>query len=752
MIAYAPSSVLVRPGPAGRGDHRRRPGPGHGRRAGEDDGQLTVGRLRLDPCEDLDGAWCGNLRVPFDRADPAAGTIPINFEWYPAEQAPVGTIVAMEGGPGYPSTGSRDYYIELFAGLQRTRNLLLVDNRGTGTSGLINCRPLQRWHLALGDEEYDRRLAACGDQLNTARPLPGGGFVHGSDLYGTANAARDLADVLAALQTGPVDLYGDSYGSYFGQTFAARYPRLLRSLTLDATWPVLGTDPFYISTIETARIAFDLTCRRSVACALAAPGSSMARIGALAERLRRAPVVGRTREPGSAPSTWRVDVGVLIALVNNAGSDAGVYRELDAAARAVLEHRDGAPLLRLAAKSLYTDDGGPVREWSAGQYSAVSCTDYPQAFDMRAPPAVRRAQYEAAVDALPDDLYAPFTVEEWTTSPVAEFDDCVNWPSPVRSDPPITGRPPLVPPTLPVLVLSGGLDTLTTWTDGAIVAEQLGPSARWVKVENTIHVTALADPYGCASGLVRQFVRQPERLHSMDVSCASRIPEVRVVGDYPRRLSGATPATPARATRPGRPGSGWPPSGRPRSATPSPSGGTCPGRAATASAAAGSPPKATPASGSTSTRSGSSPTPSSTAAPPGTPAPARSPPRSRSRAPAASPPPSACAGTTWPATPAPPSPAAPAPAPASPPPSPPPEPGAGKSRLWTTRSTPLPVGYAPPPGDPAGERGTGPGVITPDGCSVELYGLLPAMGEPEIVHAAIPPGPRSWSWGPGPGG
>ena len=385
----------------------------------------------------------------------------------------MGTLVAMEGGPGYPSTGSRDYYIELFAGLQRTRNLLLVDNRGTGTSGLINCGTCSAG-LALGEEEFDRRLAACGDQLNTARALPGSGFVHGSDLYGTANAARDLADVLAALQTGPVDLYGDSYGSDFGQTFAARYPRLLRSLTLDATWPVLGTDAFYISTIEPARIAlpFDLTCRRSVACALAAPGSSMARIGALAERLRRAPVVGRTREPGSAPSTWRVDVGVLIALVNNAGSDAGVYRELDAAARAVLEHRDGAPLLRLAAKSLYIDDGGPVREWSAGQYSAVSSTYYPQAFDNRAPPAVRRAQYEAAAGALPDDVYAPFTVEEWTTSPVAEFDDCVNWPSPVRSDPPITGRPPLLPPNLPVLVLSGGLDTLTTWTDGAIVAEQ----------------------------------------------------------------------------------------------------------------------------------------------------------------------------------------------------------------------------------------------------------------------------------------
>jgi pimeloyl-ACP methyl ester carboxylesterase len=488
----------------------------------EGDDQLAVGRLHLDPCEDVDGAWCGSLRVPFDRADPAAGTIGINFEWYPATHAPAGTIVAVEGGPGYPSTGSRDYYLELFAPVQRNRNLLLVDNRGTGFSGLINCRPLQRWHLALGEEAYDRRVAACGEQLNTARRLPGGGFVHGSDLYGTANAARDIADVLTALETGPVDMYGDSYGSYFGQTFAARYPWLLRSLTLDATWPALGTDPFYISTIETARIAFDLACRRSEACALAAPGSSMVRIGALAERLRRSPVVGRTREPGSGPSTWRVDVETLAALVNNAGSDAGVYRELDAAARAVLEHHDNAPLLRLAAKSIYTDDGGPVREWSAGQYTAVT--------------------------------FAPFTVEEWTTSPVAEFDDCVRWPAPVRHDPPITRQPPLVPPTVPVLVLSGGLDTLTPWTDGAVVAGQMGPSARWVKVENTVHVTALGDVYGCASGLVREFVQRPERLATMDVSCAGRIPEVRVVGEFPRRLSGATPATPAKGNRAGTAG------------------------------------------------------------------------------------------------------------------------------------------------------------------------------------------------------
>lgn len=37
-------------------------------------------------------------------------------------------------------------------------------------------------------------------------------------------------------------------------------------------------------------------------------------------------------------------------------------------------------------------------------------------------------------------------------------------------------------------------------------------------------------------------------------------------------------------------------------------------------------------------------------------------------------------------------------------------------------------------------RGTGPGVITNDGCAVEFYALLPSFGEAEIVHAAVPDG------------
>jgi SAM-dependent methyltransferase len=48
-------------------------------------------------------------------------------------------------------------------------------------------------------------------------------------------------------------------------------------------------------------------------------------------------------------------------------------------------------------------------------------------------------------------------------------------------------------------------------------------------------------------------------------------------------------------------------------------------------------------------------------------------------------------------------------------------------------------------------RGSGPGVITPDGCAVDFYALLPAMGEPELVHAAIPAGASILELGAGAG-
>ncbi len=251
---------------------------------------IRVGTVLVPPCPTSRLAWCTTINVPYDYFDRAAGTIRLGFQWYPATSGgrATGTILAVQGGPGYPTTDYAHAYRGVFGPqLLARRNLLLVDLRGTGTSSSFTCKRLQNWTLDNSIAAYTRDTGACGRQLNHTRRLPGrGGYVQASDLYTTANAARDVALLLHRLRTGPVDFYGDSYGTFFGQVFTARFHQLLHSVTLDSAYPVSEKNPFYPQTIETARSAFDLACRRSVACHRAAPGSSWARIAAAARYLR----------------------------------------------------------------------------------------------------------------------------------------------------------------------------------------------------------------------------------------------------------------------------------------------------------------------------------------------------------------------------------------------------------------------------------------------------------------------------------
>jgi pimeloyl-ACP methyl ester carboxylesterase len=379
-------------------------------------------------------------------------------------------------------------------------------------------------------------VGACGDRLNRMRQRPDGSYVRGADLYTTANSARDVAVLLNRLNPGKIDLYGDSYGTYFGQVFASRYPGRLRSLTLDSAYPVLGADPFYPDAITTARAAFDKVCARAPACAAAAPGSSWARISAFVSRLRTHPVEG-------------VDVDTLIQLVLAAGADSGVYRELDPAIRAYEDRGDLVPLTRLVGQTIDpSEDGGAVAEFSSGLYVANFCNDYPQPFSYAASDAQRRNQYQAAVAALPANMFAPFTVQERVSSGSEEFDTCLKWPAPVTDDPPVVRTPPLTP-NLPVLVLSGELDSLTTPADGRKVAEQMGPSARWVRVDTMYHVTAMLDFVDCAEGIVRRFIRIPPNCPRWMCRARRTCPRCTSSGGFPRTLAQTTPARRDRRVR-----------------------------------------------------------------------------------------------------------------------------------------------------------------------------------------------------------
>ena len=69
--------------------------------------------------------------------------------------------------------------------------------------------------------------------------------------------------MLRALHAGTIDLYGDSYGTYAAQAYALRYPERLRSLVLDAAYPLPGTDPAWADLVEAIRRGLELSCSRS---------------------------------------------------------------------------------------------------------------------------------------------------------------------------------------------------------------------------------------------------------------------------------------------------------------------------------------------------------------------------------------------------------------------------------------------------------------------------------------------------------
>jgi len=464
-------------------------------------------------------ARCGRVQRRLDPADPAAGRIGIAYELYPARdrsKPSLGTIVASEGGPGCSTTDSRAYYLDLFGPLLARRGLLLVDNRGTGRSGPIRCPWLQSYR-----GNRNRAIARCGAHLGAT-----------SDLYGSAFAADDLAAVLTKLGIGKVDLYGDSYGTFFAQTFAVRHPGRVRSLILDAAYPVGGTDPWYSDTNRAIRQAFTIVCRRSPDCA-ARPGRPMHRLARLVQRVRRHPIVGVASNADGVRGRTRVTVGTLIDLLTGAATTPTLYRELDAATRAALApHPYTKPMLRLARETAYVGGAGPVASYSEGLYVAVACNDYPQPYDVTAPVRVRYQQFRRAVTRLHRDrpgLFGPFRTREWVTFPYGYYDDCLRWPPPSRWVHPLPPHPAY--PDVPTLVLDGDLDSLTS-PEGARATAAAFPNSTFVETANTVHVSALVDFDACASLIVRRFVRHRD---VGDTSCAGRYHENRVVDRFVRR-------------------------------------------------------------------------------------------------------------------------------------------------------------------------------------------------------------------------
>ena len=227
-------------------------------------------------------AQCGRLQVAEDPSQPAGRKIALNIAWIPAddkgEHAP-DPVFMLAGGPGQAAAESYPSVAPAFAEVLKKRDVILVDQRGTGDSHPLVCK--------VDENETDEspqaaRIAAerCRDALSKDADLR-----H----YTTSDAIRDLDDVRKAIGAEKINLIGISYGTRVAQQYAMHYPASTRTITLDSVAPntiYLGND--FARNLENALDLQFGRCGKIPSCAKAL-GDPRQRLDALMTKLKAAP-------------------------------------------------------------------------------------------------------------------------------------------------------------------------------------------------------------------------------------------------------------------------------------------------------------------------------------------------------------------------------------------------------------------------------------------------------------------------------
>ena len=176
-------------------------------------------------------ARCGTMMRPENPADPDSPEIKIRVAVVPAlnlnpENDP---IVPIAGGPGQGSVEFYSIYAGAFEPVRRDRDILLVDQRGTGESSRMDC-PIDDDALLFESEfSIDDTVRFIGECLEN---LP-----HDPRYFSTSVAVTDLEAIRQALGYSALNLYGVSYGTRVAQHFARRYPASTRTVVIDGVVP-----------------------------------------------------------------------------------------------------------------------------------------------------------------------------------------------------------------------------------------------------------------------------------------------------------------------------------------------------------------------------------------------------------------------------------------------------------------------------------------------------------------------------------
>jgi pimeloyl-ACP methyl ester carboxylesterase len=232
-------------------------------------------------------ARCANLRVPEDHAQPGGRMLDIPVAWIPSSgrRAAADPVLLLAGGPGQSALDVFASVEPAFRDLQRERDVILVDQRGTGRANTLACPQTMRdprWNSTeiVGADTAREMTRACLAEIRDADPR----------LYTTSDYIADLEFARKALGIGQFNLVGVSYGTRVALEYLRRHPSSLRSVVLDSVVPptlILGTD--HARNLDAAIDRQFAQCAADKVCSERF-GQPRAKLDALLERLRAQPV------------------------------------------------------------------------------------------------------------------------------------------------------------------------------------------------------------------------------------------------------------------------------------------------------------------------------------------------------------------------------------------------------------------------------------------------------------------------------
>ncbi len=433
---------------------------------------------------------CGALELAEDPAAPEGRRIALRIAVLPARAAhpEPDPLYVIAGGPGQSALGAAPMLSGFLGQVRKRRDVVLVDQRGTGKSNPLTCEDVRERlpiaaRLVRDDLADGRALADCLKSLQARADLR---------FYGTSQAVDDLEAVRAALGHARINLWGISYGTRVALAYLGRHEARVRSLTLDAVVPPDVSLPKTMG--DSAARALDLAfadCARDAACAAAFPDLP-ARFRALLERLRQSPLAARAPDPRTGQmEEVAITAETFTSIARNLLYDPDVAALLPLT---ISQLERGDPRGFLAQAAALTKSVGV----SEGMHLSVFCNeDFGRA---------RRAQ-EIEVARTPDralgDLFGRQVAESYGRS-------CANWP---RAEVPAALFEP-VTSAVPALILSGALDPVTPPAFGERVRQSLS-NARHVVAPGAAHgLTAR----GCTAKVIARFIDEPAPA-ALDVAC-----------------------------------------------------------------------------------------------------------------------------------------------------------------------------------------------------------------------------------------